>query len=74
MLTYLGLWLLMSSVATGGNTCAYWDNSDPSTFKGSPFRLHGFISFARFNAITKALYFTDHTPFYIEINFGSFDK
>ena len=26
MLTYLGLWLLMFSVATGGNTRAYWDN------------------------------------------------
>ena len=26
MLTYLGLWLLVSYVATGGNTRAYWDN------------------------------------------------
>jgi len=40
MLTYLGLWLLMSSVTTGGNTRAYWDNTDPSPFKGAPFRLH----------------------------------
>ena len=65
MLTYLGLWLLISSVATGGNTRAYWDNSDPSPFKGPPFRLHSFMSFERFYAITKALYFTDHTlPLY----------
>ena len=26
MLTFIGLWLLMSSVATGGNTRVYWDN------------------------------------------------
>ena len=64
MLTYLGLWLLMSSVATGGNTHAHWNNSDPSPFKGSPFILHIFMSL-RFDAITKALSFTDHTtPLY----------
>ena len=62
MLTYLGLWILMSSVATGGNTCAYWDNSDPSIFYGAPFRLHSFMSFERFDTITKALSFTNHTP------------
>ena len=62
MLTYLGLWLLVSYVATGLNTRAYWDNSDAITFKVAPFRLHIFISFVRFDAITKALYFTDHTP------------
>ena len=39
MLTYLGLWLLMSSVATGGNTRSYWDTSDTSTFKCAPFRF-----------------------------------
>ena len=62
ILTDLGLWILTSSVATGGNTRAYWDNSDPSPFKGTPFRLNSFMSFARFDAITKALSFTDHTP------------
>ena len=62
MLTYFGLWLLMPSVATGGNTCAYWDNSDPIHFRGAPFRQHSFMSFSRFDAITKALSFTDHTP------------
>ena len=62
MLTYIVLWILMYSVATGGNTRTYWDNSDPSNFKGAPFRLHSFMSFACFDAITKALSFTDHTP------------
>ena len=62
MLTYLGLWLLMSSVATGVNTRAYWDNLDPIPFKVYPFRLHSFMSFARFDSITKSLYSTDHTP------------
>ena len=62
MLTYLGLWLLISYVANVGNTCAYWDNSYPSPFKGSPFILHSFMSFVRFDAIKKALYFTDNTP------------
>ena len=60
--TYLGLWLLMSSVATGGNIRAYWDNSDPNPFKGDPLRLHSFISFTHFDAITRYLYFTDPTP------------
>ena len=62
MLTYLGLWILMSSVAIGGNTRAYWDDPYPSPFKVAPFILHSFMSFARFDAITKALSFTDHTP------------
>ena len=62
MLTYIGLCLIMSSVATGGNTRAYWDNSDPSPFKGADFRLYSFMSFARFDAITKYLSFTDNTP------------
>ena len=39
ILTYLGLWFLMSSVANGGNAHAYWDNLDPIPFKGAPFRL-----------------------------------
>ena len=43
MLTYLGLWLLMSSITTGGNKRAYWDNSYPSSFKGDPFRLQSFM-------------------------------
>ena len=62
MLTCLGLWLLMSHVATEGNTRAYWDKSDPSPFKISPSRLHSFMSFARFDTITKYLAFTYHTP------------
>ena len=62
VLNYLGLWLLMSYVATGVNTRAYWDNSDPSPFKDDPFRLHSFMTFARFDAITRALSFTGHTP------------
>ena len=62
MLTYLGLWLLISSVATGGNTHAYWDNPYLSPFKGAPFRINSFMSFARFGAITESLYFTDPTP------------
>ena len=62
MLTYLGLCIIMSSVATGVNMCAYWDNSDPIPFKGAPFRLHSLMSFAHFDTITKALSFTDHTP------------
>ena len=62
ILTYFGLWLLMSSVVTGGNTHVYWDNLYPSNFKSDPFRLHIFISFTSFDAITKALSFTDHTP------------
>ena len=61
MLTYIWLWLRMSSDATGGNTRAYWDNSDPNPFRVAPFRLHSFMSFSRFDEITKALYFTDHT-------------
>ena len=65
IITYLGLWLLMSSVATGGNTRAYWDNSDPSTFKGAPFRLHSFMSFVSFDAITKSISFTYHPPPFI---------
>ena len=62
MLTYLRLWLLMSSVATGWNTRAYRDNSYPGPFKGAPFRLHSFISFARFDTITEDLSLTDFTP------------
>ena len=74
MLTYLGLWILISSVATDINTRTYWYNSDPSPFKGAPFILHIFISFARFDAI-KNLYLSLITlPFYIEINVGRFDK
>ena len=57
MLTYRGLWILLSSVATGGNTRAYWDNSYPGPFKGAPFRLHSFMSFARFGTITKSYIF-----------------
>ena len=45
--------------------CACWDDSYPSPFKGAPFRLHSFMSFMRFDAITKALSFTDRiTPLY----------
>ena len=62
MITYLGLWILMYSVTTVGNTRAYWNNSDPSPFKGATFRLHSFMSFARFDAIKKSQYFTYHTP------------
>ena len=62
LLTYLGLWLLMSSFVTGVNTRAYWYNLDPIPFKVSPFIPHIFISFACFDAITKALYFIDHAP------------
>ena len=74
MLTYLGLWLLMSSVATGGNMRAYLDHSDPTHFKGAPFRIHSFMSFAHFDAITKDLYFTNHTPPLYRENVGRFDK
>ena len=62
MLTYLGLWILMSAVTNGGNNHIYWDHSYPSNFKGDPFIIHSFMSFARFDAITKALYFTDSAP------------
>ena len=62
ILTFLGLCLLMPYVATEVNTRAYWDNSDPIPFKGAPFRLHIFISFARFDAITKYLSLTDRNP------------
>ena len=69
ILTYIGLWLLMSSVATGGNMRAYWDNSDPIPFKGSHFRLHSFMSFEHFDAITKSLSFNDnYTPLYRDNN------
>ena len=43
MPTYLGLWLLVYSIATGGNNRAYLDNSDPSPFKRAPFILHSFM-------------------------------
>ena len=74
MLTYLGLWLLMSSVATGGNMRAYLDHSDPTHFKGAPFTIQSFMSFAHFDAITKYLYFTNHTPPLYRENVGRFDK
>ena len=45
MLTYLGLWILMSSITNGVNTRAYWDNSDSSPFKGAPLILHIFCHF-----------------------------
>ena len=65
ILTYLGLWLLMSSVVTGGNMRAYWDNSYPNPLKSVPFILHSSMSFVRFDAIIKYLYFADHTtPLY----------
>ena len=65
MITYLGLWILMYFIATGGNTRAYWDNLDSSLFKGDLFRLHILMSFALFDAITKPISFTDHTtPLY----------
>ena len=44
ILTYLGLWILMSPITAGGNMRAYWDNSDPSPSKGSPFRIHSLMS------------------------------
>ena len=74
MLTYLGLCILMSSVLNGGNTRAYWDNSDPSTFKSAPFILHSFMSFARFDKIKKIYFSLITIPLYIRINFGRFDK
>ena len=61
ILAYLGLWILMSYVATGVNMRTYRDNSCPSPFKVAPFRLHSFMSFDRFDTITKYLSFTDHT-------------
>ena len=65
ILIYLGLWILVSSVATGVSMRAYWDKIYPSPFKGAPFSLHRFMSFARFDAITKSLSFTGHnTPLY----------
>ena len=59
-LTHIGLWILISSVATEVNMCTYWDNSDPSPFKDAPFILHIFMPFTCFYAITKALPLTDH--------------
>ena len=65
MLTYLGLWFPVSYVATGGNTRTYWDNLVPIPFKGAPLQTTQLMSFACFDAIKKALSFTDITsPLY----------
>ena len=74
MITYLGLCILMYSVATGGNTRAYWDNSYHSPLKGDTFRLHSFISFAGVGEITTAIFSLITLPNYIYIYFGRFNK
>ena len=58
---YLGLWLLMSTVSSGCARRAYWAETDASEWSGAPFRFHQYMSYSRFEAITKALRYTD-TP------------
>ena len=56
---FVGLWLLMSTVAIGCDRSSYWDSSLPSMWKGAPFRLGEYMSGWKFEAIIAALRFTD---------------
>ena len=56
---FIGIWLLMSTVAIGCDRTSYWDNSVPSMWKGAPFRLGEYMPGWKFEAIIASLRFTD---------------
>lgn len=56
-LTWLGLWLLMSTLQ-GPTRRDYWSNTRVNIFCGAPFRLGEFMSRNRFEAILSAIRYT----------------
>ena len=56
---FVGLWLLMSTVAIGCDRSSYWDSTLPSMWKGAPFRLGEYMAGWKFEAIVASLRFTD---------------
>ena len=58
---WIGLWLLMS-ILIGPQHHEFWSTYSINAFKGSPIRLHPWMSRTRFNKILAALSFTNQHP------------
>ena len=58
---WIGLWLLMSTLI-GPQRHEFWSTYSIDAFKGSPIRLHPWMSRTRFNEILAALSFTNQRP------------
>ena len=62
---YIGLWLLISTVAYGGDCRSYFSNNPVSPWKGAPWRLGAYMTGWKFERITSSLRLTDTpTPSY----------
>ena len=58
-MVYIGLWILMSTTASGCDRRSYWENSPISPWSGAPFQFNEYMSYTRFNAIAQNLTFTN---------------
>eukprot|EP00956_Cyclotella_meneghiniana_P024387 scaffold48896_cov69-Cyclotella_meneghiniana.AAC.2 len=59
---WLGLRFYMACYVGVSPINQWWSKSPPSMFKGAPFRLNEYMSLNRFQAIDKAIRYTDKPP------------
>ena len=57
-ITYLGIWLLLSTVNAGVSRRDFWSSDPVSPFDGAPFRCNTYMSYQRFEQITQSLKYT----------------
>ena len=53
--TYLGIWLLLSTANTGSKRRDFWSPEPINPFEGAPFRCNSYMSYTRFEQITQSL-------------------
>ena len=60
-LRWIGVWLLMSTIH-GPDRNSFWSLGEINRFKGAPWRLNDIMSRKRFDAILRAIYYTNNAP------------
>ena len=61
LLSWLGLWILMSTV-DGSDRRSFWSMKEPNKFDGAPFQLNEYMSRKRFEEILGAITYTTNNP------------
>ena len=61
MLSWIGLWILMSTV-DGSDKHSFWSTKDPKMYEGAPFRLTSLMSQNCFEEILGSIAYTSNNP------------
>ena len=57
-ITYLGIWLLLSTNNAGVQRRDFWSSEPINPFEGAPFRCNPYMSYCRFEQMTQSLKYT----------------